>query len=123
VFRRACSADVCIMNSGTFRCVRVWCVCMGGGVRGVCVRGCGQRNVVRSGLGRLSRVQVAHQQLLQHYTLTASLPCLPPIAAGTHTRSDTVHPAGPLTYRDLLNILPMLDDTVVLKVGGEGAGG
>jgi UDP-sugar diphosphatase len=23
VFRRACSADVCIMNSGTFRCVRV----------------------------------------------------------------------------------------------------
>eukprot|EP00775_Hariotina_reticulata_P012277 gene12277-12413_t len=48
IFRRACSADVAILNSGTFR-------------------------------------------------------------------SDTVHPAGPLTYRDLMAILPMLDEGTVLE--------
>lgn len=34
-------------------------------------------------------------------------------------RSDLIHPAGPLTYRDLLNILPMMDETVVLQVTGQ----
>ncbi|KAF6251135.1 Metallo-dependent phosphatase-like protein [Scenedesmus sp. NREL 46B-D3] len=52
VFRRACSADVCILNSGTFR-------------------------------------------------------------------SDAVHPAGTLTHRDLACILPMIDDTVVLRATGQ----
>jgi hypothetical protein len=33
-------------------------------------------------------------------------------------RSDTLHPAGPLTCRDLVSILPMMDDTVVIQVGG-----
>ncbi|KAF8064656.1 yfkN [Scenedesmus sp. PABB004] len=51
VLRRACSADVCILNSGTFR-------------------------------------------------------------------SDVVHPAGPFTLRDLLAVLPMMDDSVVLEVTG-----
>jgi len=30
-----------------------------------------------------------------------------------------IHPAGPLTYRDLVNILPMMDDTVVICVTGQ----
>jgi 5'-nucleotidase len=28
VFRRACSADVCILNSGTFRCGDAVCLCI-----------------------------------------------------------------------------------------------
>jgi hypothetical protein len=43
VFRRACSADVCIMNSGTFRCVFV-CVC----VLCVCVWGGGGTHAQKS---------------------------------------------------------------------------
>jgi hypothetical protein len=39
-----------------------------------------------------------------------SIPTPPPHPG----RSDLIHPAGQLTYRDLLNILPMLDETVVL---------
>jgi len=38
-------------------------------------------------------------------------------------RSDTLHPAGPLTCRDLVSILPMMDDTVVIQVGGMGGQG
>lgn len=34
-------------------------------------------------------------------------------------RSDTIHPAGPLTMRDLVAILPMLDETVVLEASGQ----
>ena len=32
--------------------------------------------------------------------------------------ADRVHPAGPLTHRDLLQMLPMLDETVVIQVNG-----
>ena len=38
-----------------------------------------------------------------------TLPLPPP------QRSDTIHPAGDLTLRDLVSILPMLDDTVVVR--------
>jgi len=34
-------------------------------------------------------------------------------------RSDTIHPKGPLTMRDLVAILPMLDETVVLEASGQ----
>lgn len=30
-----------------------------------------------------------------------------------------MHPAGPLTYRDLMSILPMIDDTVVIEASGQ----
>lgn len=33
-------------------------------------------------------------------------------------RSDQVHPAGDFTMRDLVNIVPMRDPIVVLKVTG-----
>lgn len=44
-----------------------------------------------------------------------------PSALSTHTlrRSDAVHAAGPLTYKDLMKILPMIDDTVVMSVTGQ----
>ncbi|KAI3425775.1 hypothetical protein D9Q98_007750 [Chlorella vulgaris] len=34
-------------------------------------------------------------------------------------RSDSMHPAGDLTHRDLVTILPMLDETVVIQVSGK----
>lgn len=34
------------------------------------------------------------------------------------TVADRIHPAGALTHRDLVSILPMLDDTVVIRVTG-----
>lgn len=34
-------------------------------------------------------------------------------------RSDQVHPAGDFTMRDLVNIVPMHDPIIVLKVTGE----
>ena len=33
-------------------------------------------------------------------------------------RSDTLHPTGQLTHRDLVAILPMMDETIVLEVTG-----
>lgn len=45
-------------------------------------------------------------------------PCHQPPLPNTH-RSDAVHPPGPLTYRDLVNVLPMMDETVVLRVTGQ----
>lgn len=33
-----------------------------------------------------------------------------------------MHPAGDLTHRDLVTILPMLDETVVIQVSGEALG-
>lgn len=30
-----------------------------------------------------------------------------------------IHPAGQFTYRDLVSVLPMLDETTVLKVTGQ----
>ena len=32
--------------------------------------------------------------------------------------TDRIHPAGELTYRDLVSVLPMLDETVVIEVTG-----
>lgn len=34
--------------------------------------------------------------------------------------ADRVHPAGALTHRDMVSVLPMLDETVVVEVTGEG---
>lgn len=34
-------------------------------------------------------------------------------------RSDQIHPAGPFTMRDLVNIIPMHDPLVVLEVSGQ----
>lgn len=34
-------------------------------------------------------------------------------------RSDQVHPAGDFTMRDLVNVIPMRDPIVALKVTGE----
>lgn len=34
-------------------------------------------------------------------------------------RSDQIHPAGPFTMRDLVNIVPMHDPLVVLEVSGQ----
>ncbi len=45
--------------------------------------------------------------------LYLSPPCTFPLS-----RSDMVHPAGPLRHRDLVAILPMLDETVVLECTG-----
>jgi hypothetical protein len=40
-------------------------------------------------------------------------PAAPRLAA----RADRIHPAGQLTHRDLISILPMLDGTVMIEVG------
>ena len=40
------------------------------------------------------------------------------ILNGGTLRSDTVHPPGKLLFRDLVNILPMLDETCVLEMTG-----
>jgi 5'-nucleotidase len=34
-------------------------------------------------------------------------------------RSDRIHPAGPFTLADLINVIPMQDPLVVLQVSGE----
>ena len=36
--------------------------------------------------------------------------------------ADRIHPAGPLTHRDLVSVLPMLDETVIIEVTGKEAG-
>lgn len=64
-------------------------------------------------------------QSLAHACLPACPPPLPPLPPHTPRwsraatqRSDVVHPPGPLTYRDLVSILPMMDETCVLRVSG-----
>ena len=39
---------------------------------------------------------------------------------GGTLRSDVIHPPGALTFRDLVAILPMLDETCVLEMTGAG---
>lgn len=46
-------------------------------------------------------------------------PCCTAAAAAATSRSDVIHPAGPLICRDLVSILPMLDETVVLQATGQ----
>ena len=55
---------------------------------------------------------------LPAYSRTPPLACLTCLAPAGSLRSDQIHPAGILTRRDFVNILPMIDTTMLLQCTG-----
>lgn len=71
--------------------------------------------------GRFAKIRTAETNLgdwICDVVLSATGADIVILNSGTF-RSDQVHPAGPFTMRDLVNIVPMHDPLVVLEVSGQ----
>lgn len=71
--------------------------------------------------GRFSQIRTAETNLgdwVCDVVLSATGADIVILNSGTF-RSDQVHPAGPFTMRDLVNVIPMHDPLVVLEVSGQ----
>lgn len=101
VWREACHADVALLNAGTLRSGEhsstPWRTSMGAACK-------------HSGDPCVGNFPLATSSMPDFWRPTSSLASSP---------TDRIHPAGEVTHRDLVSVLPMLDETVVIEVTGE----